>query len=329
MKRLVLTCGDVNGIGPEISVKLLYKISQKPQRQIIFCCPYNVFLETCNSLKIRLEHVSIKKIESIEQIQNQLIIFDTGNVKVSFGKISKVAGRIAFMALEHAIKIIDAGYTDTIVTAPISKESIHLTGFNFPGHTEYLAHKADCKKFMMMFISSKLKCALATVHIPIKEVSKKLNKNLLKNHLNLLHTSLQKDFGIHNPKIAVLGLNPHAGENSTIGKEETLIKQAIDESNSDSLGPFVPDAFFGNHLYKNYNMTLGMYHDQILIPFKMLDFAKGVNFTAGLPFVRTSPDHGTGFDIAGQNKANFSSIESAYNWAIKISNIRYRNEKSL
>ena len=172
----------------------------------------------------------------------------------------------------------------------------------------------------MLFLSKQMKCGLVTIHKPIREVSKSITKVSLSNALSALHNSLVKDFGKSNPKVAVLGLNPHAGEEGKIGNEENdILKPVIDSfKQAKPEGPFVPDAFFGNNLYKNYDAVLGMYHDQVLIPFKMLNFNNGVNYTAGLPFIRTSPDHGTAFDIAGKGIASEESMVQAVYWAEKI-----------
>ncbi len=318
MKRIAITCGDVNGIGPEIALKLIDKISTSSPYQIVYFSPYNVFLEACDLCSISLEHEVAKKNNELEALQNNLIIFDIGRFQVKPSKQTSSAGRMAFKALEAASEMIKNGYVHGLVTAPISKLSMKKAGFGFPGHTEYLASKASEKNYLMMFLSNKLKCALATIHIPISEVASSINESLLSGKIELIIESLRTDFRIESPTIAVLGLNPHAGENGSIGTEEVIIKKVIDSYKGIAHGPFVPDAFFTNKLYKNFNIVLGMYHDQMLIPFKMLDFKKGVNFTAGLPFVRTSPDHGTGFDIAWQNKADHSSMEAAYRWAVRI-----------
>ena len=214
-----------------------------------------------------------------------------------------------------------------MVTAPISKASFELAGINFPGHTELLAERGNAKNYAMTFISNKMNCALVTIHDPINKISKNLKKGKIKSVINTVKQSLINDFKVANPKIAVLGLNPHAGENGRIGDEEIkIIIPALNELGDKNIeGPFVPDAFFANKLYKKFNIVVGMYHDQVLIPFKMMNFNSGVNYTAGLNFIRTSPDHGTAFDIAGKNIADPSSILEAFKVAEKIIKNRRRN----
>jgi len=220
--------------------------------------------------------------------------------------------------------MIENGIADAMVTAPISKFSLGLAGIDFPGHTELLAKFSKSKKFGMMFLSSKFHTALLTIHEPIAKVARLLSQKLLINKIDLFCDTLKNDLKIANPKMALLGINPHSGENGKIGNEEIKIfNPVLNKYKSEEIqGPFVPDAFFGNRLYKNFDLVIGTYHDQVLIPFKLLNFNQGVNFTAGLPFVRTSPDHGTAFDIAYKNIADYKSMYQAFIWAEKIVNNR-------
>ena len=208
-----------------------------------------------------------------------------------------------------------------IITAPISKKALALARINYPGHTEMFADWYGVKNYAMMFLSKKLKAALLTIHQPLKMVSRLINQDLLENKFKLILETLRKDFKVITPKVAVLGLNPHAGEDGLIGDEEkNIILPFIKKFSKRKyfFGPYSPDAFFGMKMYLNYDMVVGMYHDQILNPFKLLNFNKGVNYTAGLPIVRTSPDHGTAFDIAGKGIADESSMVEAYRYAEKI-----------
>jgi 4-hydroxythreonine-4-phosphate dehydrogenase len=233
-----------------------------------------------------------------------------------------IAGKYAFDALEKATEDLKAGKIDALVTLPINKHSIQEAGFAFPGHTEYLQSKAEQKDSLMLMVSQELKIGVATGHIPLKDVSSHLHIEKLHHKITLLANSLKSDFGIRKPKIAVLGLNPHAGDNGALGKEEeTVIIPAIQKANNHHLtvfGPYPADGFFGKHSYREFDAVLAMYHDQGLIPFKSLSFDNGTNFTAGLPFVRTSPAHGTGYDIAGKNLADESSFREALYLAIDI-----------
>lgn len=320
MTRLVFTCGDINGIGPEICVKTFNRIYKPGKRSIIFLCPQNVFLQTIKKNKPRFQYqiISNYSFEIIDK--NKITVIDTGYAEQTFSKPSKISGQVAFNAIVDGVKLVQSGFADAIVTAPISKQAFQLAGINFPGHTELLAKLSKTKKYLMLFLSKQIKCGLVTIHKPIKDVARSITKESLIKSLSTLQHSLVKDFGKMNPEIAVLGLNPHAGEEGKIGNEEKdLLKPVIDSFKKNKPeGPFVPDAFFGNHLYKKYDTVLGMYHDQVLIPFKMLNFNTGVNYTAGLPFIRTSPDHGTAFDIAGKGIASEESMVQAVYWAEKI-----------
>jgi len=321
MTRVVFTCGDVNGIGPEIAIKAFSKIlTKKNTDQLIFICPKNVFEFYYKSLEFKFRFKFVSKQNELFS-GSHLNIVELKNVKTAFGKPTKESGKTSFDSIITAIELIKNNLADVLVTAPISKEAFKLAKINFPGHTELLASSENEKNFLMMFLSEQINAALLTIHEPIKKVSSQITKEKIYRAVSLLDKTAKQELGISNPKIAALGLNPHAGESGLIGKEEErVIKPAIKflkkKFNVD--GPFVPDAFWGNKIFKNYDLILGMYHDQILIPFKLLNFASGVNFTAGLKIIRTSPDHGTAYDIAGKNKADISSLMQAYYYAIKI-----------
>lgn len=329
MNRIVLTCGDINGIGPEICLKAIQKLYNPKKYKFFIAIPKNVFSYYQKELKFSLPTEFIKLNSKIKNDSNFISVLDIGENKFQFGTPTSSSGKISFKSIQTAYKLIKSNSADAIVTAPISKTAFEKAKIKFPGHTELLAEWDNTKNYCMTFISKKMKCALVTIHEPVNLVPKKLKREKIKSVIETVHKSLIRDFKISSPKIAVLGLNPHAGENGRIGDEEIkIIKPAMDEMNIKNLfGPFVPDAFFANHLYKNYDMIIGMYHDQVLIPFKMLNFNSGVNYTAGLNFIRTSPDHGTAFDIACKNIADPSSIIEAVKVAETI--IKNRREFEL
>jgi 4-hydroxythreonine-4-phosphate dehydrogenase len=314
--RFIFTCGDINGIGPEIVIKSLNRLSRKKGHQLIFICPSNVFEATAKLVKPEFKFGKIKSLNDTN-VEN-IILFDTGTFKLNPGKPTRSSGRASYLSLEIAGDLLKNNYTDALITAPVSKEALNLGGFKFPGHTEMLANWFDTDKFVMMFLSRKIKAALATIHEPVSAVPRLITKKKLKVVVDVVIKSLQKDFNIESPKIGITGLNPHAGESGIIGdEEEKIIKPFIRYYNQNQYlyGPFPADAYWGNKIYGKFDLTLGMYHDQVLIPFKLLNFSKGVNYTAGLPIVRTSPDHGTAYDIAGKNLANENSMLEAFNFA--------------
>lgn len=324
--KFLFTCGDINGIGPEISLKLFRQLlKSKSSEHYIFICPANVFGYYQKLLKLNFPYKVISNPEESSTHQLNLLAMSDAGLKV--GTPTKVSGRVAYESLLTAVRILKSKKASAVITAPTSKYSFELAGINYPGQTEILATECNTKNFLMMFLSRKMIAALATIHIPIKEVSRSLTVKLLRTKIQVLLESLINDLGIIEPKISILGLNPHAGEQGRIGDEENeKIIPAIKEFGKNVYGPFVPDAFFANHLYKKYDAVMGMYHDEVLIPFKMLNFNNGVNFTAGLPIIRTSPDHGTAFDIAGKGIADYTSILSAYRYARTISANRFKSE---
>ncbi len=320
MNTFIFTCGDPNGIGPEIVIKSLNKV-YSPSHRYYIICPKNIFLKNASLIKPNFEYSFSKEISYNTYRSKSVEIIDIKGGKLSVGKPTKISGKISFNSLELACEIAEKYGNSAIITAPISKEAWRLNSLRYEGHTDYLGQRYKVKNPLMLFYSRKMIAALVTIHQPIERVSKLLTQSKIKSILNDVLLSLKRDFVITNPKVAVLGLNPHAGENGTIGNEEiTKIKPVLEKFN-DAYGPFVPDAFFGKKLFKNYDAVIGMYHDQVLIPFKMLNFDRGVNFTANLPIVRTSPDHGTAFDIAYKGTANPSSMIEA----VKLANTVIRN----
>ncbi len=330
--RVGITIGDLNGIGLEVIIKTLSHPS------IVQLCTPVIY----GSSKVVSYHKNIvnpadfsfNTTASADKIYHQrinVVNIWQENINIELGKETEEAGKIAHIALDQAVRDLKDGHIDVLVTAPISKNAMKMAGFAYPGHTEYLAHEFGVKEGLMMMVAGDRRMALNTVHVPLSEVPAAITLEGLKYKLNMLITSLQIDFGIARPMIAVLGLNPHAGEHGTIGtEEEEIIRPAIVESKKSGnvvMGPYPADGFFGSANFNKYDAILAMYHDQGLIPFKLLNFNDGVNYTAGLPFVRTSPDHGTAFDIAGKNEADPASFRAALFAAIDIFKARKMHEE--
>ncbi len=322
-----ISVGDLNGIGIEVILKTF-----KDKRMLDFCTP--VIFGSTKSIsyhkkKLKSE-IAINGITSINQINHNkinLLNIWKEEVNLELGNSTKISGEYAAKSLESAAKHLKEKSIDVLITAPINKETIQSETFNFPGHTEYLESKLEGKSLMIL-MTDELRIGLITGHIPISKVAETIKPDLIKEKVETMYSSLVKDFGITKPKIAVLGLNPHCGDKGIIGKEDDeIIKPTvleIRETGKLVFGPYAADGFFGSETYKQFDGVLAMYHDQGLAPFKALSFGNGVNFTAGLSGIRTSPDHGTGFDIAGKNKANPSSFTEALFTAIKI--FRTRNQ---
>ena len=329
MQRLFFTCGDINGIGPEITLKTFNKIYDPSKRRIVYLCPSNVFEQTVSIVAPKFKYVLTRSPNRELINSDKVVIVDLGKAKQKIGFPSSYAGKVAYKSIVNSFQLYEKYSGDAIITAPISKTSFFLADLNFPGQTEIFANLCNSKNYMMVFLSNKIICGLLTIHEPIEKVPKLINRSGLIKSVQILENVLRKDLNIISPKIAVLGLNPHAGENGKIGNEELkIIEPAINGLGKQIVsGPFVPDAFFAMKQYKNYNAVLGMYHDQVLIPFKMMNFNSGVNYTAGLPVIRTSPDHGTAYDIAGKGIADSKSITEAVYWAEKISRNRKKNDK--
>ena len=330
--RLGISIGDPNGIGFEIILKTFEdKKIFDLLIPIVFANVEN-FIEQRQRLGIKTNIFSLKNIHKPEE--GKLNIIKTWNqpFPIIFGEVQKEAGKASIRSLEAGTKALKDRLIDVLVTAPINKKSIQLNSFNFPGHTDYLNQELEGESLMFM-ISDSIKIALVTDHIPLSQIINYLNKDVIEKKLNLLEKSLVYDFGIKKPRIAVLGINPHAGDNGVIGNEDDILIYPIIKklSNKGKLvfGPFAADGFFGSRKHLEYDATLAMYHDQGLIPFKTLTFGSGVNFTAGLNKVRTSPDHGTAFEIAGKGKADFKSFHQAILYARSIFKNRIEYESKI
>lgn len=323
MKTFIFTCGDVNGIGPEIVVKTLNRLKNSNHR-FVFIIPENAFEKAAGIVKPSFDYL-ISKGEDIKN-DHQVIINVLKKIPLNTGEATIHSGKASFDAIHKAFKLIKKNHAHAVVTAPISKLSLKLAGIKYPGHTEMFADWCKVKNYVMMFLSDNFYAALNSIHIPLKKVPDAVTIKNIQKKLVVVIDTLKYDFKILYPKAAVLGLNPHSGENGIIGEEEKkIIKPALAKI-SEADGPFPPDAFFAKKLYRNYDVVFGMYHDQLLIPFKLMNFNKGVNYTAGLPVVRTSPDHGTAFDIAGCGSADETSMAEAFRYAELIVRNREPNE---
>lgn len=329
MIRVAITQGDTNGVGYEVILKTFADPAMfELCTPIIYGSPK---IAAYHRKALNLE-TNFSIINSAEEARNGrlniLACFDE-EVKVELGQPSEEAGLAAFKALDRAMTDYRAGLFDVLVTAPINKATIQSPGFHFPGHTEYIETSVgDGNKALMILMNENLRVALVTTHLPIKEVSKAITKEAIIEKATIFHKTLRRDFRISNPRIALLSLNPHAGDNGLLGSEEQeVIKPAIDELENagiQAFGPYPADGFFGSNAYDHFDGVLAMYHDQGLAPFKTIALESGVNFTAGLPIIRTSPDHGTAYDIAGQGKADENSFRQAVYTAIDV----FRNRKN-
>lgn len=320
-----ISIGDLNGIGIEVILKTF-----QDKRMLEFCTPVlfgATKVVSYHKKALNLE-VSVHGITNIDQINpNKINVLNIWKeeVKIDLGKATKESGTYAAKSLEAATNHLKENKVDVLITAPINKENIQSDSFNYPGHTEYLEANLEGKSLMIL-LTDELRIGLITGHIPIAKVAETITPELIKEKVDTMHESLKRDFGIVKPKIAVLSLNPHCGDNGVIGKEDDeIIKPTVQEiaaSGKLVFGPYAADGFFGSKTYKQFDGVLATYHDQGLAPFKALSFGKGVNFTAGLNHVRTSPDHGTGYDIAGKNLANSSSFTEALFTALQVFNCR-------
>ncbi len=317
-----ISIGDVNGIGMELIIK-----SFSDPALLDLCTPV-VFGSTKaasyhrNAINMRDFNFNIcKDFSQVHPDRANLINIYEEEVKIEFGAISKEAGNLALASLDAACSAIEDKKIDALVTAPIHKKSMQSDSFRFSGHTDYLEARFKSKALMML-VSDEMRMALATVHIPLDKVTEALSEDLIVNRLQSLAKSLKDDFHLPKGKIAVLALNPHAGDKGVIGKEDDeMVLPAIEKAKEAGImafGPFPADSFFGAQMHTKYDAILAMYHDQGLIPFKSLAFGEGVNYSAGLPIIRTSPDHGTAFDIAGEAKADPSSFRQSLYLAIDL-----------
>jgi len=319
--KLGISIGDFNGIGIEIILKTFLD-----KRMLDFCTPI-IFGSTKlisaykKSIKMDLPINGIKDVNNAVLGKINVLNLWNEDVVIEQGRATKTSGMYAFKSLDAATNSLKKGEIDVLVTAPINKDNIQSEDFVFPGHTEYLESKLNGESLMIL-INENLRVGLITGHIPVSEIATAITPDLIKKKVAILYNTLVQDFAISKPKIAILGLNPHCGDNGVIGGEDNeIIRPTIAEIQEEGklvYGPYAADSFFGSKNYQNFDGILAMYHDQGLAPFKTLSFGGGVNFTAGLDKVRTSPDHGTAYELAGKNEANINSFKAAVFSAIQV-----------
>ncbi len=319
--RVGISIGDINGIGCEVILKTF-----EDSRMLDFCTPVifannKIVSQQKKDLKIDIQFYGVNDTNKIAENKINVVNIGRETPNISYGKISQEAGKYAINSLKAAVKALKQNEIDVLVTAPINKANIQSDSFSFPGHTDYLAQELNGKSLMFM-VTRELKIGLLTDHVAVADVPSKIDANLVRAKVKTIEKSLQKDFGIRRPKIAMLGINPHSGDNGVIGSEDDEVLRPVIEEMSDNghlvFGPYAADSFFGSGNHKKFDAVLAAYHDQGLIPFKTLSFGKGVNYTAGLSHVRTSPDHGTAYEIAGKGEADFNSFKEAVFAAIEI-----------
>ena len=319
--KVGISIGDYNGIGPEIIMKSLKDKSITDFFTPIIFGSGKLFTYQKNIFKLQHNFNYITEVSQAQDDKINMVNLWKDNVNVDLGTPTEESTRMAIDSLEAATNALMNGEVDVLVTAPINKEEMMKHGFQHAGHTGYLEEKFG-KKGLMFLVTEDLKVAVSTHHIPISNVAENISKEKIKKQIKMLNQCLIEDFCIERPKIAVLGLNPHAGDGGAIGKEEIeIIEPSIKELFDNGImafGPYPADSFFQPGKYKNFDAVLAMYHDQGLAPFKTLAYEEGVNYTAGLPFIRTSPDHGVAYDIAGKNIADEQSFTEAIFMALKI-----------
>lgn len=322
-----ITCGDINGVGPELIIKTF-----SDNRLLELCTPV-IFASNkiINFYKkgipdYNMNYMSIKDGARINHKQVNIYNCWEEEVNITPGLLNETGGQYAIKSLTIAAQALKEEKLQGLVTAPIHKKNTQSADFNFTGHTPYLKSLFGANDVLMLMVADNMRIALVTEHLPVKEVAQNITKEKIISKLQLLNQSLKRDFGIIKPKIAVLGLNPHAGDEGLIGKEEEeIIKPAIKDAKQKDIfcfGPYSSDAFFARGGHERVDAVLALYHDQGLIPFKSLSFGEGINYTAGIAGIRTSPDHGTAFDIAGKGKADESSFRQAIYTCIDIYNCR-------
>ncbi len=328
--KLAITHGDINGIGYEVILKTFSDL-----RMFEHCTPILYGSTKVASYHKKLltqqhQELNFSAIHDASQAMEKkfnVINLVPDEIKIDIGKSTEVAGKLSRLALDKACEDLKNGSVDVLVTAPINKKNIQSSDFDFPGHTEYLSNKFNGKSLMMM-VCDRIRIGIVTNHLALHEVPAAITKELLLEKISIMHDSLKRDFGIPMPKIAVLALDPHAGDNGVIGSQDLeVVKPAIDEAYEGGTlvyGPYPSDGFFGSSEFNKFDGVLALYHDQGLIPFKLMSFTEGVNYTAGLDVIRTSPAHGTAYDIAGKGKASEQSFRRAVFLACDI--LRHRRE---
>ncbi len=323
--------GDINGIGPEVILKALDNRSILKHITPIIYGSGKVLAYHKNMLKnVETSFINTKDVENASFSKVNVISCGDDNVQINLGKPTEESGKFAVDSLEKMGQDAKDGKLDAIVTAPINKHAMQLAGWKYPGHTEFFGDVFGVKDQLMFMVSESLKVATVSGHVPLSKVGDAITKEKIEAKIRLLHDSLKVDFGVEKPLIGILGLNPHAGDDGTLGTEENdILKPLLTELKKKGMlvsGPYPADGFFGSSQFGKVDGILAMYHDQGLIPFKALTFNDGVNYTAGLPIVRTSPDHGTAYDLVGKNQANPKSFRQAIYAALDISRSRMEHK---
>jgi 4-hydroxythreonine-4-phosphate dehydrogenase len=319
--KVGISVGDLNGIGTEVILKTF-----QDNRMLELCTP--VIFGSTKILSFQKKQFNIQAnfngIASLDKVQHgkiNVVNIWKESVSIAYGTSSEAVGKLAIESFVEATKALKEGTIDILVTAPINKHNVQSEDFKFPGHTDYLGENLEGDSLMLM-VNDSLRVGLLTDHVAVKDVSAAITPELIQKKVDIIYNTLKQDFGISKPKIAVLGINPHVGDNGVIGVEDDeVLKPTLEKiRNAGKLvfGPYAADSFFASSNYKNFDAILAAYHDQGLIPFKTLSFGQGVNFTAGLNKVRTSPDHGTAYEIAGKNKADYNSFKEAVFTGIQI-----------
>jgi 4-hydroxythreonine-4-phosphate dehydrogenase len=333
--RVAITLGDPNGIGPEVVLKSLHDPSLVPSMTPVLVGSAHVLRVHADVLGFSDLDIHVVDEVPDEVPHGDVALLDVGESAeppVTFGAVTPEAGQLAMRAVERAVDECLAGTVDAMATAPISKAAINEAGYDVPGHTEFIAERTGSAKPTMMMVAGGLRVGLVTSHVPLSEVPSKVTEEAILEKLRVIDESLRQDFAIEDPKIAVLGLNPHSGEEGAFGHEEDeIIAPALDAARQEGFrveGPLAADGFFGTQLDAGFDAVLAMYHDQGLVPFKALAFDHGVNFTAGLPIVRTSPDHGTAHGIAGKGMALPGSMRSALEVAVAVAHHRRQRSEA-
>ena len=322
---ILITTGDFNGVGPEVSLKAAADPSVRRLCTPVLVGPLNVLEHVSQDVKLRAK---LQKTRFPVLGVTGIAVLDVGDGiwgDVEYGKPTKASGKSAGVAIERAVEACVNGSAQAMVTAPASKEALAMAGYQFPGQTEMVALLSRSPQVAMMLVSKSMRIGLVTIHVSLREASQTITREKVVEKTAIVHGDLVRRYRIENPKLAILGLNPHAGEQGLMGSDEKeLIGPAIEELKARGInveGPFPADGFFGSKRYRGYDAVMAMYHDQGLIPIKMESFGEAVNFSAGLTIIRTSPDHGTAYDIAGKGKARITSMLEAIKLAVQFANV--------
>lgn len=332
--RIGITHGDINGVSYEVIIKTLQDQRLLELYTILIYGSSKVASYHRKTLTVPESNFNlVKRADAAHPRRTNIINVVEDEVKIDLGKSTPIAGELSLLALEMAVEDLQKHQFDVLVTAPINKKNIQSKEFAFPGHTEYLTRKFQAEDSLMVMVSESIRIGVITGHIPLSKVSETINEELILRKIQILNESLKRDFAIVNPKIAVLAMNPHAGDQGLIGDEDIMVVQPAIQKAFDkgilAFGPYPADGFFGSADFSKFDGVLAMYHDQGLIPFKLMAFGAGVNFTAGLPIVRTSPAHGTAYDIAGKDMANPEAFRNAVYLACDIYNNRLAYDELL